>query len=163
MSLSKKRIFLRNTSILHLSPKLPHLGVGGHEIYNFLSPYPTDATFQIWLILAQKVFIRRCWRTTHDGRRLTSTYSNRSPELLRWPRYENVRKNSQIRRKDEKRKKYFYHVCIHVLVYKRVELESTFIFSQNFYPNNLFSPQPSPPVLKCSGFASESQCIYPAT
>ena len=26
---------------------------GGHEIYNFFSPYPTDATFQIWSILAQ--------------------------------------------------------------------------------------------------------------
>ena len=26
---------------------------GGHEIYNFLSPYPTDDTYQIWLRLAQ--------------------------------------------------------------------------------------------------------------
>ena len=48
------RRFLRNTSILHFLPQnyLP-LGVGGHEIYNFLSPYPTDATYQIWLRLAQ--------------------------------------------------------------------------------------------------------------
>ena len=30
---------------------------GGHEIYNFLSPYPTDATYQICLRLAQ--FLRR--------------------------------------------------------------------------------------------------------
>ena len=28
-------------------------GGGGHEIYNFLSPYPTDGTYQIWLRLAQ--------------------------------------------------------------------------------------------------------------
>ena len=25
----------------------------GHEIYNILSPYPTDATYQIWLRMAQ--------------------------------------------------------------------------------------------------------------
>ena len=45
--------FLRNTSILHFLPQnyLP-LG-GGHEIYNFLSPYHTDATYEIWLGLAQ--------------------------------------------------------------------------------------------------------------
>ena len=36
-----------------LTPKLPPLGVGGYKIYNFLSPYPTDATYQIWLRLAQ--------------------------------------------------------------------------------------------------------------
>ena len=35
------------------TPKLPPLGGWGHEIYNFLSPYPTDATYQIWLRLAQ--------------------------------------------------------------------------------------------------------------
>ena len=35
------------------TPKLPPLGVGGPEIYNFLSAYPTDATYQIWLRLAQ--------------------------------------------------------------------------------------------------------------
>ena len=27
----------------HFNPKLPPLGVGDHAIYNFLSPYPTDA------------------------------------------------------------------------------------------------------------------------
>ena len=37
--------FLRNASTLHFfTPKLSPLGVGGHEIYNFSSPYPTDAT-----------------------------------------------------------------------------------------------------------------------
>ena len=38
------------------TPNLPRLGIGkggGHEIYNFLFPYPTDATYQIWLRLAQ--------------------------------------------------------------------------------------------------------------
>ena len=35
------------------TPKLPPLWVGGHEIYKFLSPYPIDATYQIWLGLAQ--------------------------------------------------------------------------------------------------------------
>ena len=43
------KIFKRNTLILHSLPKkLPPLGVGVHKIYNFLSPYPTDATYQIW-------------------------------------------------------------------------------------------------------------------
>ena len=45
---------LRKTSIL-TSP----LERGGHEVYNFLSPYPTDATYNIWLKLAHK-FLRRC-------------------------------------------------------------------------------------------------------
>ena len=47
-------MFLRNTSILHFLPQnYLLLGVGGHEIYNFLSLYPTYTTFQIWLRLAQ--------------------------------------------------------------------------------------------------------------
>ena len=47
----EKKIFLRNASILNFLHQnyLPF----GHEIYNFLSPYPTDATYQIWLGLAQ--------------------------------------------------------------------------------------------------------------
>ena len=36
-----------------VTPKLPPFGMGGNEIYNFLSPYPTDATHQIWLRLVQ--------------------------------------------------------------------------------------------------------------
>ena len=53
----------RNTSILHFFPKIPPpppFGGGCHEIYNFLSPYPTDATCQIWLRLAKKML-------TYDG------------------------------------------------------------------------------------------------
>ena len=34
------------------TPKLLPLGAGGHEIHNFLSPYPTDATHQIWFRFA---------------------------------------------------------------------------------------------------------------
>ena len=42
MPLSKEEGFLRNTSILHFLPQnYLTLGVGGHEIYNFLSPYST--------------------------------------------------------------------------------------------------------------------------
>ena len=35
---------------LHFLPSnyLPLEWGGGHEIYNFLSPYPTDVTYQIW-------------------------------------------------------------------------------------------------------------------
>ena len=44
-----KKIFFRNTSILHLLPQnnLPF----GWRSWNlqFLSPYPTDATYQCWL------------------------------------------------------------------------------------------------------------------
>ena len=43
------------------TPKLPPLGDGGH----FLSPHPTDATYQIWLRLAQW-FLRRCKCMTDD-------------------------------------------------------------------------------------------------
>ena len=50
---SREEDFLRNTSITLFTPKFPPLWVGGHEIYNFVSPYPTDATYQIWLGLAQ--------------------------------------------------------------------------------------------------------------
>ena len=54
MPLSREEDFKRNTSILHFLPsKLPPLGMGGQEIYNFVSPYPTDATYKIWLRLAQ--------------------------------------------------------------------------------------------------------------
>ena len=50
---SREEDFLRNISILHFLPKITSPWGGGHEIYNFLSPYPTDATYQIWLGLAQ--------------------------------------------------------------------------------------------------------------
>ena len=55
LSLSDLCLDLRNTctSILHFLPQNYLLGGGGHEIYNFLSPYHTDATYQIWLRLAQ--------------------------------------------------------------------------------------------------------------
>ena len=51
---SREEDFFLNTLILQFLPQnyLP-LGVEGHEIYNFLSPYPTDASYQIWLGLAQ--------------------------------------------------------------------------------------------------------------
>ena len=34
-------------------PKISSPWGGGHEIYNFWSPYPKDATYQIWLRLDQ--------------------------------------------------------------------------------------------------------------
>ena len=46
--------FLRNTAILHFLPQnyLP-FGWGVMKFTIFLSPYPKDATYQIWLRLAQ--------------------------------------------------------------------------------------------------------------
>ena len=48
-----KKIFKKYINFTLFVPKLPPLGEGGYEIYNFLSPFPTDATHQIWLKLAQ--------------------------------------------------------------------------------------------------------------
>ena len=45
--------FTKNINFTLFTPKLPPLVGGGHEIYNFLSPSPTDATYQMWLRLAQ--------------------------------------------------------------------------------------------------------------
>ena len=45
----EKKILKEIHQFYTLYPKITPLGVGGHEIYNFLSPYPTDATYQIWL------------------------------------------------------------------------------------------------------------------
>ena len=49
----KTKIFKEIRNFTLFAPKLPPLWVGGLEIYNFLSPYPTDATYQICLRLAQ--------------------------------------------------------------------------------------------------------------
>ena len=75
MPLSREEDFLRNTSILHFLPKnYLALGVGVHEIYNFLSPYSTDATYQIWLSLPSSSWEEDVngRRTTHDARRTTT-------------------------------------------------------------------------------------------
>ena len=63
MSLSREEDFLKNKKYINFTlfiPKLlflkkliTFLGGGGYEIYNFLSLFPTDATYQIWLRLAQ--------------------------------------------------------------------------------------------------------------
>ena len=50
MAMIREEDFKRKTSILHFLPQI-YRPFGGHEIYNFLSPYPTDATYQIWLRL----------------------------------------------------------------------------------------------------------------
>ena len=66
---SREEGFLRNTSILHFLSQnyLPLCGGGGHEIYNFLSPYPRNATYKFWLRLAY--YILRKKMLMHDGRR----------------------------------------------------------------------------------------------
>ena len=33
--------------------------MGGHEIYNYLSPYPTDGKYQIWLKVAEKFLVKK--------------------------------------------------------------------------------------------------------
>ena len=45
----KRRRFLKKyINFTLFTPKLPPLWVGGHEIYNFWSTSPNDATYQIW-------------------------------------------------------------------------------------------------------------------
>ena len=73
-----QRRFLKKCINFSIFPQeIPPLGwVEGHEAYNFLSPYHTDNTFQIWLRLAQQI-LRRCKRTTHDAhqRQRTPTHN----------------------------------------------------------------------------------------
>ena len=49
----EKKIFKEIQQFNTFYQELPPLWVEGHEIYNFLSSYLTDGTFQIWLRLAQ--------------------------------------------------------------------------------------------------------------
>ena len=44
----EKRRRLIFKEIHQFYPKFTSLWGGGHEIYNFLSAYPTDASYQIW-------------------------------------------------------------------------------------------------------------------
>ena len=47
MPQSREKVSLRKNQFTHFTPKLPPLGMrwgGHHEIYNLLSPNPTDAT-----------------------------------------------------------------------------------------------------------------------
>ena len=49
----QKKFFKKNSNFTLFNPRLPPLWMGGgHEIYNCLSPYPADATYQICLRLA---------------------------------------------------------------------------------------------------------------
>ena len=55
MPLSREEDFSKkyiNFKLFNPQNYLP-FGMGGHEIYNFLSPYPTDGTYRIWLRLAK--------------------------------------------------------------------------------------------------------------
>ena len=50
----RRKFLKKNVNFTFLTPKLSPLWVGGlgwvggHKIYNFLSPFLTDATYQIW-------------------------------------------------------------------------------------------------------------------
>ena len=44
---SREQDFKKNTSIQYFIPQYKYPWGGGHEIYNFLSPFYTGATFQI--------------------------------------------------------------------------------------------------------------------
>ena len=66
---SREEDFLRNTCTSIFPQNYLPLGVGGHEIYNFLSPYSTDATHQIWLNWLPNILEKKM--LTHDARRRT--------------------------------------------------------------------------------------------
>ena len=61
MPKSREEDVLRNTSVSHFLPQnyLPLRWGGGHGINNFLSSYPTNATYQIWLRLHDQVVIEK--------------------------------------------------------------------------------------------------------
>ena len=70
---SREEDFLRNTSILHFLPQnyLPFGRGGGHEFYNFLSPYLTDATYQFgkdWPCSSPEKDVNGRRTPHHDGR-----------------------------------------------------------------------------------------------
>ena len=55
--------FMKYINLYTFYPKItppPPFGSGGHKIYNLLFPYPKNATYQIWLRLAQYILRRRC-------------------------------------------------------------------------------------------------------
>ena len=65
---TRKEKNFKNTSTLHFTLKLPPLVVGVLQIYNFMSPYPTDSKCQIWLRLAQyMLFLRRRYKPKAIG------------------------------------------------------------------------------------------------
>ena len=72
----KKKRFLKKYILFTHNPR--SLGVGAHDIYNFQSPFPTDAAYQIWSRLAHFQYFRRrsFKRTTNDARGRTPTHSN---------------------------------------------------------------------------------------
>ena len=82
----EKKIFLRNTSILHilLQKHLP-LGVG---VMKFTIPFslPYRCYIRVPNLVKIGPVVLEKKMLTHDGRRQTPTHSNRSPELLRWPK-----------------------------------------------------------------------------
>ena len=71
-------IFMEGHQFYTFITKLHPLGSRSHEIYNFLS-HPTNVTYQNLVRLAKKML-------THDARWRTPTNSNRSVQLLRWPK-----------------------------------------------------------------------------
>ena len=53
-ALKQRRRFIKKyINFTLFTQKLHPLGVGGHEIYNFLSPYIKNVTYQIWFRLTQ--------------------------------------------------------------------------------------------------------------
>ena len=79
----RKRFFKKYTNFTFFTLKLPPLGVGSNEIYNLLSPYPTDATYQFLVRIGKVLFELKMLKD--GGRQWTPIHRNRSPEWLRWP------------------------------------------------------------------------------
>ena len=67
MPLSREDSFLEIHQFYTFYPQITSPWVGGHEIYNFLSLYPTDADIPNLVNFAQKFLRRRCKRTTDDA------------------------------------------------------------------------------------------------
>ena len=65
------KILLEIQQFYTFTPKITSPGMRGHDIYNFLSPYPTDATYQIVHNQIVKIgsVVHEKEMLTHDGRR----------------------------------------------------------------------------------------------
>ena len=63
---SREKIFREIHEFYSFYPRIFSPRGDGHEINNFLSPYPTDATYQIYQRLAQQFLRRRCSRTKDE-------------------------------------------------------------------------------------------------
>ena len=81
----RSKLFYETHQFYTFNHKIPSFQGGGHVIYNFLCPDRTDATYQIWIRLAQYFLRRRCKRMTDDDGRQPITIGHMSYLKITYP------------------------------------------------------------------------------